>query len=124
MTTDVTFSDIGTFELSLTVSDGELSTKVAYSVTVTPAVGFEKFNMSRISIYPNPAMSVVNVEFGGAAQIESQIRIVDMVGKVAYLGNHFNEQVRINLDKFDAGIYFIIINVEDQSLIKKLNILK
>jgi hypothetical protein len=80
--------------------------------------------MSAISIYPNPAGEVVNVAIGGATQVESQIRIVDMTGRVAYLDKHFNPQVQINLDGFDAGVYFIIINVDDQSVVRKLNILK
>jgi len=122
--TDVTFSSTGAFELSLTVSDGELTTTVTHSVEVTPGVGLEKFNISDISIYPNPARNLVNVEFGSTLLIESQIRIVDMTGKVAYLENHFDDQLQINLEEFNAGIYFMIINVEDQSLIRKLNILK
>ncbi len=124
MITDVTFSDIGSYDLSLTVSDGELSITAVHSITVTPGVGFEQFDLSSIKIYPNPTRSMVNVDFGIASQVESQIRIVDMIGKVAYVGNHFNDQVRISLEGFDAGVYFMIINVDDQSLINKLSILK
>ncbi len=122
-TTDVTFSDLGSFDLTLTVSDGELSSFAVHSITVTPAVGLESFDMSAISIYPNPASEMLHVKFGGGTQVESQIRIVDMIGKVAYVKNHFSDQVHITIEEFDAGIYFMIIDVEGQSLIRKLNIL-
>ncbi len=124
MTTEVTFSDIGNYDLSLAVSDGELSITVVHSITVTPGVGIEMLDLSTISIYPNPARHTIHVKFGMATQVESQIRIVDMIGKMAYIGNHFDNQVQIGLDELEAGVYFMIINVEEQSLIRKLSILK
>jgi hypothetical protein len=124
LTTDVTFNATGDFELSLTVSDGELEVTVVHSITVTPGVGIEQFDKSAISIYPNPARDLVHVAFGASAQVKSQIRVVDMVGKVAYLGDHYDSKVQIDLDGFDAGIYFMVIDVEDQTLVRKLDIVK
>jgi hypothetical protein len=123
LTSDVTFSALGNFTLSLTVSDSDLGTTATHNVAVNP-VGIGMFDVSKISIYPNPATELVKVNFGEASAVESEIRIVDMVGKVAYLGNHFDSQVQIGLESLEAGVYFIIVNVGDQSLIRKLNVLK
>ncbi len=122
-TTEVTFSEAGDFDLSLTVSDGDLSKTAVQSVTVNP-VGVGEMDMSKISIYPNPAGENVHVEFGASSVYESQIRIVDMLGKVTYLEKHNSNQVQIALDGFHAGIYFMVIEVEGQSMITKLNIQK
>jgi len=123
LTTDVTFSALGSFELSLTVSDSDLETRATHVIAVN-ATGIGMFDISKTSIYPNPATELVKVNFASGSAVESEIRIVDMLGKVAYMENHFDSQVQIGLENLESGVYFIIINVEGQSLVRKLDVLK
>ena len=123
LSTDVTFNAAGNFELSLTVSDGDKSTTIAHAVEANP-VGIDRFDISTISIYPNPANEAVNVRFGTSFNEESEIKIVDMVGKVAYVGSHYDNHIFIDLAELKSGVYFMLIKVDGQSLVRKFDILK
>jgi hypothetical protein len=122
LTTDVSFTEAGSYVLTLTANDGELSGSDAISFTVN-TVGFGLSDMDNIMIYPNPAREAIHVNFGGIAS-EAEIRIVDLTGKVAYLSHHHADQVEIDVNGLDQGIYFMILNIENESLITKINIVK
>ncbi|HEC41492.1 MAG TPA: T9SS type A sorting domain-containing protein [Bacteroides sp.] len=121
-TTDVTFSEAGSFELSFTASDGELSTKV--STTITTAVGVDLYDMSSVKVYPNPASDLLYVEFGNVNMTDARIRMLDISGRLMYDVLNVDEIVEIGLENIDNGIYFISIEIENQVSVRKLTILK
>ena len=124
ITTDVTFTAAGTFELTLTASDGDLSAEVSSTITVTDATGISMSDISAINVYPNPASDRLFVDFGNLNEAGARVRIIDMVGSVAYDETHFSDVSEIGLDKLREGMYFIHISIEGESRVLKLNILK
>jgi len=94
-----------------------------------PSVGVSitelKSTFDVLALYPNPADQMVSLQFGMSAPKELRIEILDLKGSLV------NEVKRGSLNKgiynfnfsvadLPNGIYFLRMNTEDQSLIRKL----
>ncbi len=62
---------------------------------------------SKVSVYPNPVNDVLNID---TQENTKQIKIVDMVGKVIYLGT--NEK-QIDTKNFEKGIYVLQLTFDN-----------
>ncbi|WP_438710952.1 T9SS type A sorting domain-containing protein [Aquimarina muelleri] len=81
-------------------------------------------NSTRLNVYPNPASNDLNVSFNSLDTV-SQIRIVNILGKVVYnkevkstLGSN---TLKIDVSRLNPGIYFVKRGSQD---IKKVIIKK
>ncbi|MCK4921676.1 MAG: T9SS type A sorting domain-containing protein [Bacteroidales bacterium] len=120
LSTDVTFSTSGSFDLTFTGSDGELSASVVSTIFVA-YVGINQFDNSSIRIYPNPAKSNLFVEFDNGINSSARLQIVDMTGKVVYNKLHFDAKANINLENLENGIYFMSIEIDNQISVYKIS---
>jgi hypothetical protein len=73
-----------------------------------------------LNIYPNPATDIVNLSFSNEGQktLVKQIALVNSLGKVVYKTNTFVN--KIDLNQFSSGIYFISVDVANQSITQKI----
>lgn len=87
-------------------------------VTVTGTVGIEENNAAQVSIFPNPATSVLNVNAEGYNTVE----IVNLLGQVVYSANA-ESNMQINVKDLTNGAYFVRMNgangTTTQKFIKK-----
>ena len=86
----------------------------------TPSLGTQDFlSETNITLYPNPANKTVTINL--QKNIESDIRIFDMLGKlVIYQSDVFiSKEQTIDISKLNNGIYFIRINSMKGSVTKK-----
>lgn len=94
------------------------------TVTVDFMVGLEDLSiLSDISLVPNPTSSVstLNVELTQAADIS--VQLINVVGQVLYneeKQNSASAAYPLDLSNYPEGIYFVRIQVNDQSFIEKL----
>ena len=81
-------------------------------------VGIEEETMNTVSIYPNPATTVLNVEAVGYNTIE----IVNLLGQTVYAANA-TSNMQINVSNLNSGVYFVRLNgangTTTQKFIKK-----
>ena len=74
-------------------------------------------NISKgINIFPNPNNGQFKIYFGDLNLVNPEIKILNNLGKVVFeaSGNIYGENnMDINLNDLDSGIYFIIINSEE-----------
>lgn len=74
--------------------------------------------VSEVSIYPNPATSVLNVSAAGYNQVE----IINMLGQVVY-SNSISNNAQINVSNLNDGVYFVRLSgangTTTQKFIKK-----
>ena len=81
-------------------------------------VGIEEETMNTVSIYPNPATTVLNVEAEGYNTIE----IVNLLGQTVYAANA-TSNMQINVSNLNSGVYFVRLNgangTTTQKFIKK-----
>jgi len=87
------------------------------NLMVSSTVGIEENEMSNISIYPNPATNLVNIE--SDVQINS-IQIINYTGQVVYNQQTSGTNVQVNTNDFSAGVYFVNISTSEGTAIHKL----
>ncbi|NEN24674.1 T9SS type A sorting domain-containing protein [Cryomorpha ignava] len=80
-------------------------------------VGLERIKEAEFSIFPNPATSHILMSFTNS--VNANFRIYNANGMLVKSGAVIGEQQKINLDGFAAGLYFVEIQDEKGSLVKK-----
>ena len=80
------------------------------------------------SLYPNPTNEIVNIQFNGNILEYPKVKIYDMIGKLVYENNNFENHTSINLtfrvDFLTSGVYLLAVQVNDKITTKKLIINK
>ncbi len=85
-------------------------------VTTPEGIGYEEIEATQFNVYPNPATSVVFVETNGNAQVS----IIDITGRVVKEMKITDNVSTINIEDVNEGIYFIMIQNENNRIVEKL----
>jgi hypothetical protein len=75
-----------------------------------------------LSIYPNPAKSVININFNGEIKQVTNSTIVDLFGRNMYQSSIY--QSSINADDYQDGIYFLQLSMKSGNITRKFLIAK
>ena len=67
-------------------------------------------NENEISVYPNPAKDVLNIDFGDANE-KRRIEIYDAVGELVLRESLITQKSSLNIHHLSSGIYFYCILV-------------
>ena len=74
-----------------------------------------------ISIYPNPVQDVLNINLHDQTNSIKNINLYNLVGEKIYsLGNLNTKNEILNMNGFDAGIYFIEVKTEKETFTEKV----
>jgi len=120
------FSDLGIAAWIYDVNTFE----VYQSTTGTIAVGIDEDNRLFVNgkVYPNPVVDMANIVFNLSEPSEDVItRVFDSTGKLAYQENHGQfiagrNQLLLNTDGLEKGLYFIQLISGNQQLILDMNV--
>lgn len=74
---------------------------------------------SRISIYPNPANSVMNIDLNSLPKSETTVDLVNTLGQTVYSVKSLNQHLVINTESFAAGVYMVQIKQNDKIIAVK-----
>ncbi len=69
-----------------------------------------------VSIYPNPATSIVNISTKNA----STLKVINSIGQTIYSTNVSNDTQTIDVSNFATGVYFVEISNATEKITKKL----
>jgi hypothetical protein len=119
--TDVSFNEVGEFEMTVTVSDGDLDASATHLISVI--TGIDKDELSFVNVYPNPAHSKLNIQFPETSMTDREIRLTNLLGKVVLLEKHSDSLVEINLDGMPEGLYILTIKTSTNTIYKKIEVL-
>lgn len=88
-------------------------------VDATMGIDDNKFS-KEISLYPNPASSIVNIL--SPHQLEAEVRVFDISGKMLKMVDNavLNNSYSIDVSHLPAGTYFIKLNTSEGEVVKKL----
>jgi len=74
-----------------------------------------------ISVYPNPASSLINISLPSISGTSSSIRLYDVYGRECYsLVTKQTSLIFFETDKLNNGIYFLTINTQNYTATKKI----
>ena len=112
------YTTTGSFTVSLTINGPDGSSTETKADYILIPVGIENNETEAIMIYPNPVRDFLNIHFPGAAARKIILQAID--GKYLYEGMTFNELERVDMSKFDQGIYTLIIETNGESVKTKI----
>lgn len=117
------------FIASVNIAKAQVTT-----ITATLADPCTALNVNEIpksidfTIYPNPTNEIVNIQLSGNLVESPKIKIYDIIGKLVYEKNNFDNFASQNLsfrvDNLTTGIYLISVQTNDKTTTKKLIINK
>lgn len=85
-------------------------------------MGIDEFSFREsVNLYPNPATQQVTLGYAGQAQLQ-KLTIINVNGKIVRtvsLENFQNSQI-INTSKLAKGMYFLQVQFNQDTIIKKL----
>ena len=113
----------GVTTVVITAEDG--TTELTYTINFTVATGIDDLYglSSQITVYPNPCNGLFTININNKNTKDYSVKIIDVLGKVVYL-NEFKQvdvfKEQIDISKFAKGIYFLKVNAENETGIKKI----
>ncbi len=89
------------------------------------ALGLTQNNPGELNfkVYPNPATSEFIIDYSGNIQ-NASVKIMDINGKEVLTQNISNLNNTIKCDNMQNGLYFVELNVDGKTAVKKLNIIR
>lgn len=129
----ISLGQVDSIRFEMTSSDNNafgMKTPAFFSMdnfAIQSTVGIEELsNASNISLFPNPTKQDLFLNFESKALSELNVLIFDITGKVLQnntIQSSIGEnQIKINTENYDAGIYFIELN--DGFASKKIKFIK
>jgi hypothetical protein len=85
------------------------------------------FDASQFKAYPNPATSILNVEYNLLEDAEVSIAIYDMLGRkmieeTSYASSNNTMTYQLNTDRLDNGLYILTLNAGENIISTKIRV--
>jgi len=90
------------------------------NTSVATAVATENNSMSAINLYPNPAATVLMVDYNKTIGLNAKIVVVDLLGQMVFSASCSSNKMPIDVSSFATGIYFVKLITPDKEVCKKL----
>ncbi len=114
----VVYENAGVYNVILFATNGastDMEVKEGF-ITVTDDTGIDMTDENSIEIYPNPAMSTINVSAEGMQRIS----IFDITGRVVLDKDCNSDNETIDISKFQRATYAIRITTDSGTFVKTL----
>jgi endoglucanase len=97
----------GRYTLRMYVRSGEFNINW-FEAAKAPVTGIETGKLNGFSIYPNPAVNVVNIETVGTNTGEKTILFYNSVGQIVKTRKYFDSKpIEIDISDLSKGLYFV-----------------
>ena len=88
-----------------------------YMVTVSVTAGVDGFGLSRLVVYPNPALDVITVTNDN---VITKLTVTNLLGQMVITQNVNAETIQVNLAGLAAGTYILQVATADASTTVKI----
>jgi len=95
--------------------------QVGFDGTGCAIVGLQKIESPKISVYPNPAVSIINIDLSGFYGEEVSIQISDISGKICFNYSGIADNLlEVDLSSFESGVYLVNAMTSSGNFISKI----
>ena len=128
----VPVSGVGNSQSFIPISNGNYACRVYNNqgcVDTTACFNFNSVgiatntNKLEVSVYPNPSSSIVNITLPPSKGRYS-IKLFDAVGRLVYEASTSEETSQIDVSQLASGQYNLVVYNQEQSISKKLNVVR
>lgn len=119
---DFMFTETGTYTVCLTLTDDCGTTTFCDDILIETLsiAGFT--NANQLQIYPNPVENNFKLEFENI-QV-NEVQLFDMTGRKLSSFKTQNQQLEVNMSKFETGIYFVVAYDQNAKVIAASKVIK
>ena len=107
----------GTIDLIESSEGSCTGTAETFDVTIDDCIGIDERGGNDLSIYPNPAKNVINIQSGNPIK---SIRIIDLTGKEVLSESNYSKSFKLNTSMFKSGIYILTIEMDKTTVNKRI----
>lgn len=122
---DPTAAGLGTHQITYTyVGENGCDNSAVQSILVDPCTGINELNGEPFSIYPNPTTGSFEVKLIETGAVT--ISVMNLLGEEVYRHESFASGAftqTIKMDNNESGIYFVRVQLEAGTYVKKLKLL-
>jgi len=128
VTVTITGGDVFINEAQVTLPDVEAANGVVHVINAVLSLPTSLSNIeaNNLTIYPNPASSNAFVEFGLKKSAQTEVRLLDVQGKLVFstINNSLQGAQRIELPiiGLSSGLYIVEVRSNESSTFKKLQV--
>lgn len=106
----------GEFTYTVIVDDGNETVSESVSFIVIDNSGVDEIGSGKVSVYPNPASSVININ--GLNDFSNlNVKIVNIHGQIVKI---VDNSLEINVKDVEQGVYFLNIDCDGNKIIRKI----
>ncbi|MFO8066250.1 MAG: DUF5689 domain-containing protein [Bacteroidales bacterium] len=98
-----------------------MESEYTFSFTTEQETSIDEIASINVSVYPNPAKERFTIESG---ELINNIRIISVTGQIIKNIELNSQQAEINVSDILTGIYLIQIETKDQTITKRIQILR
>ncbi len=109
-------TEAGDFTYTVTVSDGTETASASVTFTVVDDTYVDEIGSESVSVYPNPASSVININ-GLSDFANLEVKVMNLQGQVVMV---VSNSLEINVEDVESGVYFLNINCDGRGIIKRI----
>jgi len=93
-----------------------------YTVNITTSgASLLEYDLSAITIYPNPSSDILNIDLSSANEEVKSISIVDITGKLIQTIDVLeNANISLNVSSFASGLYHVKISSASNSIVRQI----
>ena len=91
------------------VAKGTVGASLYYAVALDSANSINELNQNNFVLYPNPASGFITIAFDQEKNVNGNLKIVNLLGKVVYENNINEATIILDINPFASGIYYLII---------------
>jgi len=106
-------------EVTLTVSDGELSVSEFFTIAVTESTGVNENALETINLYPNPTNEFIHLKFNNSGT--RQLIITDLAGRILSSKIICEQALMVDVSQFNQRT--ILVHIKEQNQSKKFKVL-
>jgi hypothetical protein len=92
----------------------------------SPATSIENIMLNSLSVYPNPASEILQIDFQSGIESEVFISIIDITGKTVLKNtselSNMDKHLEIDISNLPKGIYVLRLSVKGDQVVRKFEI--
>jgi subtilisin-like proprotein convertase family protein len=117
-------SSLGNWTLTVTDNNpANTGTLVSWGLDLGCTLATNTYEISDVTIYPNPNRGNFNIQFANAASNEIKVNVFDMSGRKIFENNYtsqatFNENIQLN--NAQAGVYLVTVSDGNRKVVKRI----
>jgi bilirubin oxidase len=94
-----------------------------FLVVDTTLSGIKEVSSNELTVFPNPASSIIHLQFASSSTIDVSLSIMDLMGKIVLsrMAKVLNGEMDVDILNLASGMYFITIENKDNFYSSKIS---